>query len=110
MKSLVLELQAKAIDRDTTVTELLRMAKMVAVKLELREFEQWVSSELNGYSGTPIPPYRVVRGQMKVVNPVNGLIPVQFPDDDLAKEASERFLMQRISEVEALAAQGKGNL
>lgn len=110
MKSLVLELQAKAVDRDTTVTELLRLAKMVAVKLGLQEFEQWVNSELNGYSGTPIPPYRVVRGQMKAVNPFNGLIPVQFPDDDLAKSASEKNLMQRISEIEALAAQGNGNL
>lgn len=110
MKSLVLELQAKAVDRDTTVTDLLRMAKMVAVKLELQEFEQWVNSELNGYSETPIPKYRVVRGQMKAVNPVRGLIPVQFPDDDLAKSASERHLMQRISEIEALAAQGNGSL
>lgn len=110
MKSLILELQAKALDRDTTVTELLRMAKMVAVKLELREFEQWVNSELNGYSETPVPPYRVVRGQMKAANPFHGLIPVQFPDDDLARSASEKSLMQRISEIEALAAQVERNL
>ena len=110
MTSLVLELQAKTVDRDTTVTELLRLAKMVAVKLELQEFEQWVNSELNGYSGTPVPPYRVLRGQMKAVNPFHGLIPVQFPDDDLAKSASEKFLMQRISEIEALATQVESNL
>ncbi len=40
MPSLVEELQRKALDSNTRVADLLRMAKMIAVKLDLPELEK----------------------------------------------------------------------
>jgi hypothetical protein len=108
--SLVSELQAKALSADLSVTELLRMAKVVAVKLDLPEFQKWVNSELEGYHGDEVPQYRVVRGQLKAFNPFRGLIPVTFPTDELAETTTTRKLQQKIAEVEKLANHSDGNL
>ncbi len=48
MTDLVNELQAKALDPKTTVTDLLRISKVVAFKLGLDEFLTWIESELGG--------------------------------------------------------------
>ena len=46
--SIVLELQTNAVDPDWSVTSLLRKSLMIAKKLGLEEFEEWISNELNG--------------------------------------------------------------
>src|SRR5258708_26555663 len=100
MADLVSEMQAKALDSDTEVTDLLRMAKVVAVKLNLDEFLLWIESELGGYEDLEIPSYRVLTGEMKARNPFHGLIPVVFPNDELGNMAKTVKLRQRISAVE----------
>ena len=47
--SLVIELQAAALDGGASVDELLRKALIVSMKLDLGEFKEWVKLELNGY-------------------------------------------------------------
>ncbi len=58
---LVSELQAKALDPTTSVTDLLRIAKVVAVKLSLDEFLLWINSELGGYKDLELPAYSYER-------------------------------------------------
>lgn len=61
MPGLVLELQRAAMDKVTPVGELLRMAKVIAVKLQLPEAMSWIDSELKGYQDpTTAPQYRFV--------------------------------------------------
>ena len=55
MSSLVLELQRDAIDPSVSPLNLLRKALIVARKLGIVEFQQWIELELNGYNGQPIP-------------------------------------------------------
>ena len=103
MTDLVSEMQAKALEQSTSVTDLLRIAKIVAVKLDLDEFLKWIESELGGYESLEVPPYRVLKGEMKARNPFRGLIPVMFRDDDLATLCKTIKLHQKISEVEILS-------
>ncbi len=56
--SIVLELQDLAIGRDNNISDLLRKALLVASKLNLIEFKEWVNSELNGYTEVGVPDYR----------------------------------------------------
>src|SRR2546428_7315747 len=64
MSSLVLDSQRHIIESDRPVSDLLRMALVIAKKLELKEVEQWIESELNGYSHTTsVPRYRDVSGE-----------------------------------------------
>jgi len=55
MPSLVEELQRDALNANAKVSDLLRKAKAIAVKLELPELEEWVEHELNGYPEGDVP-------------------------------------------------------
>lgn len=86
MSSLVEELQRDALDHRVRLSDLLRKAKTIAVKLDLPELEKWVQNELNGYqSGADVPDYRVIIGQLQGFNPFHGWRPVQFNSTDRAE-------------------------
>ena len=73
MPPLVLELQRSALNSNTSVTELLRMALVVARKLKIKEFEQWVELELKGYPDiNEVPEYRILSGQLVAQNRFRG--------------------------------------
>ncbi|WP_249605170.1 hypothetical protein [Chromobacterium sp. IRSSSOUMB001] len=81
-KSVVIELQELASSSANDIGDLLRKALMVATKLGLAEFRQWVLAELNGYTGElneNLPDYRIIHGELKAYNPARGLIPFQLP-------------------------------
>lgn len=81
-KSVVIELQELASSGTNDIGDVLRKALMVATKLGLAEFRQWVLAELNGYTGEfreHIPDYRIIYGELKAYNPMRGLIPLQVP-------------------------------
>jgi AbiTii-like protein len=74
MSSIILELQAEAMDAETNLGSLLRKSLAVATKLQLTEWIAWCRSELNGYhAGAKIPEYRLIQGEMKMFNPYNGV-------------------------------------
>lgn len=78
----VIQLQELASNGNTDIGDLLRRTLMIATKLGLNDFRQWALSEINGYKGKnrqDLPPYRVIRGEIKVHNPYRGLIPFQVP-------------------------------
>lgn len=82
-QSVVLELQQLAADGEKNILDLLRKALLVATKLDLTEFRDWIRNELNGYQNGDLPPYRKCRAQIKGRNPYHGLIPIGFPHKDL---------------------------
>lgn len=82
-QSVVLELQQLASDSEKNIIDLLRKALLVATKLNLVEFRQWVQNELNGYKGSELPAYRQIHAQVKGKNPYHGLIPIGFPDKEM---------------------------
>ncbi|WP_122429425.1 hypothetical protein [Pseudomonas viridiflava] len=81
MDSLVLDLQRDVLDRTIHITDLLRKALLVSRKLKITDIEEWLSDELNGYQGKPVPNYRVVGGELKGFNPYRGWIPMMLGDD-----------------------------
>ncbi len=79
--SIVLELQRDALNREVPISDLLRKAFVVAKKLKITEFENWVTHELNGYENAEdIPKYRQVNGKVQVWNLYHGWQPVIFQD------------------------------
>ena len=85
MTSLVEELQREALDPKVGVADLLRKALVVATKLNLRKFRSWVEKELNGYTNGDVPDYRVIIGNVRVINPFRGYIPFICPDPKLTR-------------------------
>lgn len=102
MGSLVLELQRDALNPEISVLVLLRKALVVARKLNIQEFQQWVEKELNGYHDISyLPQYRFMFGDLKARNPYQGWIPVPVPSQ-IHELISKQPVFQPISEIEKL--------
>lgn len=77
MEGIVIQLQKEALDENVDIEILLRKAYLVARKLHLKEFEEWISFEQNGYKDN-VPDYRIIGGVTKAWNPYHGWIPIVF--------------------------------
>ena len=77
MSSIVLELQKDLLQKDCDVMQVLRKAHLIAVKLNLTEFDAWIQGELHGYTceAEKLPAYRHMKGELKAKNPRLGWIP-----------------------------------
>jgi AbiTii len=102
MGSLVLELQRDVLNPEISVLVLLRKALVVAKKLNIQEFQQWVEKELKGYpDGSDVPKYRFMLGVLKANNPYHGWSPVRVPSQ-IHELISKRPVHQPISQIETL--------
>jgi hypothetical protein len=103
MTGIVLQLQELAADGNTSIGELIRRARMVATKLKLTEFNVWLGHELHGYpADSEVPDYRMIDGDLRARNPMNGvLMPVRF-DAELTERISRVAIQQPIGTLEEL--------
>ncbi|CDH21357.1 hypothetical protein XBKQ1_380001 [Xenorhabdus bovienii str. kraussei Quebec] len=110
MSGLVLELQRDALNKNISVSDLLRKTLVVSKKLNIVEIETWVKNELYGYSSSEeaIPSYREIRGELAVFNPYHGLQPLYIRDVKLAEILSTREMGQSVGELDALLIDNKG--
>ena len=106
--TIVHELQKKALIENIAISDLLRNAYAVAVKLNLIDFEQWLKNELNGYRNEhELPEYRFVQGIMRSYNPVYGWMDVTVSDKRLIYALENLPIIDKISEIENLAKSGQ---
>lgn len=73
----VLMLQEMASSSKTDIEELLAKAKMISVKLGLKDISDWIEYEINGYpSFELLPEYRCIKNvAIEALNPYRGWIP-----------------------------------
>jgi len=102
VSSIVLDLQKEAMDSDVESSKLLRKAYVVARKLKIKKFEEWIKLELKGYRGEEIPEYRNVRGELKYFNPYYGYQDFIIPNEELSDLFSFRNLNNSVAELEDL--------
>lgn len=107
MESLVHELQRDALDRSIHITDLLRKALLVSKKLKIKDIEEWINNELNGYPGGSTPDYRQVYGELKALNPYRGWIPVMV-GKDLRDIICCQNIFLSVSQIENLSANSEG--
>lgn len=104
MASIVLELQQEALNSSVPVSDLLRKSLVVAKKLGIQEFYEWVELELNGYSDlSKVPNYRIITGKVEAWNPYHGWIPAVIDNVEIAEAISKRSIIQPIGEIDNLA-------
>jgi len=109
MGSPILELQRRARDPEIAVSDLLRDALTIAVKLNIAEFEAWIELELDGYpEDVELPKYRILRAELRAKNPHYGWVPAIFPDGPEKLEMlSIARAIQSIAEIEVWLYSGK---
>ena len=89
MNGIVLELQKEAMDKKADIESLLRKSYVIARKLKLPEFQEWIQCEQEGYGKKEVPEYRMIQGQLKALNPVRGWIPVVMDSAVYRHEGSQ---------------------
>ncbi len=101
MESVVIELQRELLENDCDILSALRKAHVIASKLELKEFDEWIMSELNGYQCNEenIPDYRSIKGELKAWNPYRGWIPVILADGKMEQLICDRRIHDSISAI-----------
>lgn len=110
MISLVSQLQKEALNKQFSVLELLNKAYVIAVKLNLEEFQKWTELELEGYKTyDDLPDYRFIQGTLKHKNPFYGWQPVllQIDNNEINSRINHRPVNQPISEIQSLIEQGE---
>jgi hypothetical protein len=127
---IVVELQRLASESECPVDQLLRKALLVATKLDVQDFRDWIQLELNGYpNSSKVPPYRIAVADIRLVNPVLGrLIPFYLPPDiaeplekapirqaigtlvELSGKPSDTFQMTIPPELRQILLEGQGRL
>lgn len=95
---IVLELEREALDDNISIESLMRKAYLVARKLNLSEFEEWITQEQNGYKDQ-VPEYRNIAGEIKAWNPYHGWIPMVL-SADIADMISKMPIPTSISELQ----------
>lgn len=95
---IVIELQREALDENISIESLMRKAYLVAKKLNLKEFEEWIAQEQNGYEDH-IPEYRNIMGEIKAWNPYHGWIPMVL-SAEMADITSRMSIPTSISELQ----------
>lgn len=95
---IVIELQREALEDNISIESLMRKAYLVARKLNLKEFEDWINQEQNGYKGQ-VPEYRYIVGEIKAWNPYHGWIPMVL-SADVADMISKMPIPTSISELQ----------
>src|ERR1035437_1951417 len=101
MDAQILELQELA-SGDASVTLLLRKALIVASSLPHPEFKKWVEAELGGYEDIPVPPYRMVAGDLMTKLPYGnrGWMPVRKEDGTTLESLTKCSIGNSITELE----------
>ena len=111
MSSIVIDLQNEITSSECDIVMVLRRAHVIATKLELSEFDQWITNELNGYPNQDAcPNYRIVRGVLKGFNPYQGWIPTMISDSELEKMICEVRVPNSISEIVSLCKTSENGL
>ena len=111
-KSLIIELQKEALDDNLKISTLLRKSLVVAKKLNISDFEIWISSELNGYTCdlNDIPEYRLLHGKLEALNQYHGWRPAIISDEKTAELVSTIKISQSIASIESLVNSDSGYL
>ncbi|HBT3002023.1 TPA: hypothetical protein MBF24_005174 [Klebsiella pneumoniae] len=102
---MVIRFQEMAMNSETPIASLLRMAKAIAVKLDLKDVDEWMTHELNGYPrDASIPEYRIIRCELKAIHPHHGLVQAPVPNWQQEQKLTTVFVREAAGALEAGAA------
>ncbi|MGB4984414.1 MAG: hypothetical protein WBO70_01390 [Erysipelotrichaceae bacterium] len=100
MENLILELQKEISNQECDIISILRKAHIIAFKLNMSDFDNWIYNELNGYyNKIEIPEYRKIKGELIADHPLRGWDTVLIQDPTLEARISESEIKQPIFEI-----------
>ena len=103
--SIVIELQKNILNKENSITDLLRESLLIASKLKLNDFKVWIENELKGYPNSQeVLSYRIISGEVRFFNPYQGWQSIPADITGILNENSINtlYLKQSIAEIENL--------
>ena len=103
--SIVHEIQSEILAGKVPLSNILRKARLAARKLDLGDFEKWISNESDGYKNTAwddLPEYRKISATPRFFNPYRGWCPIVIEDPQLYDLCHSVPVFQSIAELEGL--------
>jgi hypothetical protein len=101
-KPLVLELQELASDNRVDIRDLLLKALLVAQKLGVDEFSDWLKKELEGYESSDVPGYRKISTQLRAQIAPGRIVPMVVNNQSLEELFSNVSVGQSVNEIQAM--------
>lgn len=101
--SIVHEIQSEILSDKTKVSSIIRKARVAARKLDLKQFEEWLIKESDGYKGVAaehLPDYRKIACTPRFFNPYHGWCPIITENPQLHELLHTSYLFQPIEELE----------
>lgn len=105
----VIALQKLILDETKKVSHIIQHAHLIASKLDLSDFKNWCSLEMNGYLHVPkeqIPNYRYINGTIGVRHLFSGMVNT-FGNAPIS--LSHKVMFDSVSKLEAYSYDEKGN-
>lgn len=83
-------------------SNLLKHALVIAKKIDDKEFEEFITNELKGYRGGPLPAHRRLRGRVVLLPPYGHFqqVSIDHLDADAARKVSTAYVAERIHVIE----------
>jgi len=102
---LVMELQRDAMDKNTSIADLLRKAIVVSAKLQVSEMRTAFERELQGYPvDVQVPTYRVLSVELRARSYGQGYQPIYFQDEASAGWLRKLDVRYEVAKIERMLA------
>lgn len=102
MSGLIQDIRNDALSSTVPLTTLLRKAYAASVLLGEETIIKWLNLEMNGYGAEPVPPYRILKGQVIGISHTYGEKPITFSQKDVYEKVTSRPIGESIPELEVL--------
>jgi len=116
-QELIRQIQADVLDQNVSVVSLLQKCKILAAKLEEKEFSEWIERELTGYPSKEKPPsYRIIKtllmghfagigGRVK-----NAKIPLDIFPEEFHKQLQYFYVLNSVASIEESVRKGEDKM
>jgi len=116
-QELIRQIQADVLDQNISVVSLLQKCKILAAKLEEKEFSEWIERELTGYPSKEKPPsYRIIKtllmghfagigGRVK-----NAKIPLDIFPEEFHKQLQYFYVLNSVASIEESVRKGEDKM
>lgn len=104
---IVTDLQIDLTNSSKRLSEILPKAYLVAKKLQLTDFADWINNEMSGYRcRNDCPSYRNIKGMLKGRNPYVNWQVIPVFERDVEKKLEQHIQTSSIAELEEIAEKG----
>lgn len=104
LNSLILDFQNDINNPDMKIGDILRKALLIATKLNIEDFVEWINLELEGYGEKDLPDYRIIKCDIRLNNAHWRNLPFIIDDTKIYETIQTSHVRNSIIEIEDISS------